>query len=629
MDFKETLNGLFLKFGFTNAGVARAASLDASLISRFRTGARLPSRGSDQLSRLCSGIITCADSRGRLAELMQYFGDERISLGDSEAVYSRVYAGLFGEEIDLKPQRNKLTRNPVGKIPHKHNWPVRGVGEKLDKLIKLFDLTNVQVARGVSVDTSLISRVRAGVRVPSSDSKLIPAMAEYFASLPKDRQQLLSLYEIAGVTPGGASSSNDLASHLCDWLIGDRHDAKNDIAGGFINALGKNPVSDFAPMPFVGMPMPSGKRFSAELFSGTAGLRQAVLRFLAESAAQNEPRTIYMYCGHGLGWLLGDEEYGRMWTRMMLSVFYRGNRVKVIHNIEREKEEIFPSTERWLPLFMTGMVEPYQVDGASEGPFTKMLLVSPGVSTLSASFIRGGEAHAEYVYSNDTTMIRDSVSQFEKLLDLSTPLARIYVNDSYSSFFGQLLELDSQATRVRTLSAAPKIWTMPADDLRFALNACDISRDKASAVMNYRAERVRGLVSFCKNDGVIENTTIFSRQDLESGKAYFNLPNTLVPPVPYTVESYRAHLHGIAAAMRHNPKYSVSLIENLPFENIQLAVAEGVCSLVFKGGCPSAVFLFDNVTMVGYFSVYLDSMSERHGRLPKDRGAIIDFLEKY
>ncbi len=628
MDFRGLLDGLLTNLDFTNAAVSRYAALDASLISRFRTGARVPSRDSEQLLKLCRGIVLYAESCGRTDDVLDYIGSACPRDSDVETQCSEVYSHLCGELVELKPRRNKPVHTQ-GKLARRKSFPVHGLNDKLDRLMKLFGVTNIELARAVSVDTSLISRIRAGVRLPSSDSRLIPETARFFSLRANDKQQLLMVYDTAGINPAGEVSSERLASALTEWFLGGPDPAANEIADSFITALNSSVLRRPTPMPFGNMPMPSGKRLAVETFSGVRGLKQGVLRFLAESASQPDPRTVMMYCDHGLGWLLDDENFGGTWMSMMFSAFYRGNRFKVIYDLNLSSNETFTGIERWLPLFMTGMVEPYRMGATQESCFCNLLFVCPGVSALHASFVRGGEAEAEYIYSNDPTMIRGSMAQFDRLFSLSLPLMSIHIHNSFLSCFGDILDTTLSTSALRTFSTSPKVWTLPEGDLEDAMKHAEASSKSVAGVMDYRASRVKTLQKACGANGLYEIFPLADKQELDAGNVFINLPRTLYDPIPYSADLYRRHLRSIADALRQNPGYHVTLLAEAPFEHIQVAAAAGSCVLVFKDDPPAAVFQFEHPALVCSFSAYLDSLEKYHGDLPTDRNAIIEYLENY
>ena len=69
MIFKSKLNYIFENMGFSNVEVARVGNFDASLISRFRTGKRIPSKESRQIYCLCKGLLKAAQELGTLDQL--------------------------------------------------------------------------------------------------------------------------------------------------------------------------------------------------------------------------------------------------------------------------------------------------------------------------------------------------------------------------------------------------------------------------------------------------------------------------------------------------------------------------------------------------------------------------------
>ena len=94
--------------------------------------------------------------------------------------------------------------------------------DKLDFLMKITQTSNKELAKGLSVDPSLISLLRSGKRKQPHNPQRINHMADYFASRCNADFQRNALSEMLGQTMLRSPMPQDaLSSCLSRWLRGD------------------------------------------------------------------------------------------------------------------------------------------------------------------------------------------------------------------------------------------------------------------------------------------------------------------------------------------------------------------------------------------------------------------------
>ena len=69
--------------------------------------------------------------------------------------------------------------------------------------------------------------------------------------------------------------------------------------------------------------------------------------------------------------------------------------LNMIHNIDRPFEEMMLGLESWIPMYMTGQISPYYLDGAQNDVFLHFLKVS-GTAALSGEAIAGHHEDGKY-----------------------------------------------------------------------------------------------------------------------------------------------------------------------------------------------------------------------------------------
>lgn len=201
----EKLDRILSELDITNAALARACGVDASLISRYRSGSRRPSAKSAQLSLLCEGIMMLAEDESRFAALCRVLELDQKCRKEAVATVLEQWLetadGVPGEENGM-------------------NWPACiAFGEKLDLLMKAFDVSNIRMARALNVDSSLISRYRTGARRPSEKSDIVERICLYYANLAASPDNGPIFAELTGATPSPQSTPEEFYKHLRNWFL--------------------------------------------------------------------------------------------------------------------------------------------------------------------------------------------------------------------------------------------------------------------------------------------------------------------------------------------------------------------------------------------------------------------------
>lgn len=339
MDFKAKLNQLIQELEFTNSHVAHHSGLDASLISRFKHGKRTPYIGSPQIQSLCRGLVHLAKEQDKIEELCNYCG---FPICEMPAIPHLLEKWFSDEDSGLrvKSSTRKRYNNSNPKLEF------FSFAKKMDALMGAFEVNNITLAKKMHVDPSLVSRFRTGSRKPVGGNWFPYEFCHYMAKLiftfpPHIRTKRLScLFENPTV---------DTIEQLSHCLLGWMH----------------TPLSSSPPVPGIPSELiellkshPTSSK-SSQIFTGIEGLRKATKYFLTLLAVQPEPYTLYLYSDQPMEWISEDPDFFNLWKSLMYTILKQKNRIYIIHNINRPLSEMLEALKGWIPLYMTGLIEPF------------------------------------------------------------------------------------------------------------------------------------------------------------------------------------------------------------------------------------------------------------------------------
>lgn len=181
MSFVSTLNEYCVLLDCSSKDLAERSGISPSTLSRYRSGRRTPSYDGDSVHKLASGIVAIAQERN-----VQQVGTE-------DEVVADLLAGLNHSSNDFS--------------------------RRLDALMRTLQISNVEMARQVSVDPSYLSRIRNGRRSPADPQGLAQRCAEYIVSHRQDRELLRNILEVTGGDENHILSEAQLQDLIARWLL--------------------------------------------------------------------------------------------------------------------------------------------------------------------------------------------------------------------------------------------------------------------------------------------------------------------------------------------------------------------------------------------------------------------------
>ena len=596
--------------------MSRTSGIDASLISRYRTGSRKPTSNSSQFKKLCKGIVLYAEANFLWKAL-----ENACQLADIGNLENRISTYLLPEN---KIKDSKSYRKPT---PNTYCF----FGEKLNALMSMLGLSNIRLAKVMNVDSSLISRLRNGLRTPPKDSPLIINMSNYFykrvrsAGFEKELSELLFIPETMVVNGG-----EKLINHIIAWLFDNTEVQNVNAMDNFLEKLNSFSINTNHQLPSIdALATDDLLNECIHEYIGIDGLRRAVIRFLGSAACSNQSRTLKLYSDQSMDWLTSDSDFSKKWSLFMLSVIIKKNPIQIIHNIDRGLPEMLAAIENWLPLYMSGMITSFYCKKPNYNRFSHTLFVAPGLAAINANFVTGTEHSGKYHYHNNDENLIYYESQFDALMEVSRPLVQVFYGHNIAEHHFFMGEFEKTECITKKMLSSLSIATMPRELLEKILIRNELSHIDKSKILLLHETYVQQFEYELATGNIIEYTTLPTSEDLLAGKVKLNLMHQfLLEPISYTREEYKQHLSNIISLLEKNTNYNFSPLTYSPFENIQIIMKSDISVMVLKN-LPAVSFLFGHPMMCQAFDEYLDAISKRiciaiHGR--KD---LIHFLNNY
>ncbi len=496
--------------------------------------------------------------------------------------------------------------------------------DKLDFLMNVTKTPNSTLAHSVSLDASYISRLRSGKRLMPKDGRMIHGMAVFLARRATEDYQKKALSDALKIADLQGNSSLP-ADEIASWLIHDDAGRKEQV-GRFLNGFSGMTGRQAAARPSENC-QPSFPDKSVSVYYGVEGKRMAAEYFLSEVAEQERPQTLLLFSDEGTAWMTEDPEFTRRWADLMLRVLSRGNRIKIIHTISRELDEMLNAISQWMPLYLSGSIEPYFYPKKRDGVFKRTLFVAPETAAVVSNSVGNQVSVAANVLYRDRNAVASFAGEFQQYLHLCRPLMRIFTSQEQEACYTTLAEFERAQADTLIKTESLSLLTMPEALFTQIFKRAGMDESGKAAIHGMRrrvfleslqVSRFTEIIHLPDVEAVKDGAVKFSMSDMLGGEAVY-----------YTTEEFAAHLEQALSLLATCENYHVYLV-NRPTEDRYMVYArEDLGVIVAKTSQPPVVLAINEGNMTAAFWDFLKSIIGEKAYAAPQKNAVIAVLRDY
>lgn len=533
------------------------AGIAAPSLSRYRSGERTPGRDSTAMDGLCRALAALAQEKG--------------VPGMTEA---EVRAGFLSCEEYTDDRRARLREN-------------------FNTLVEVMEVSVSRLCRYANYDPSTIFRFRSGARQPAEPERFADAVAAYVSRELDDVQHR----EIAGeLLDCGADALADRAVYcqrLRDWLLGS-HAPRQDGVRHFLARLDEFDLNEYIrSIRFDELKVPTApfQLPTSRSYFGLQQMMESELDFMKAAVLSRSMEPVILYSDMPMEQMAQDPEFPKKWMFGMAMLLKKGLTLRIIHNIDRSMSEMMLGLESFIPMYMTGQIEPYYFKTPQNGVFLHFMR-SAGTVALTGEAVAGHHSEGRY----DLTKAKGEVAycrrRAEAMLENASPLMDIYREDGAARLNAFLLADSRTPGRRRHILHTPPLCTMEPDCLAALLEKQGLPEENRQRIRAYARTRREQLETILLTD------TVHLELPRLTERAFAQFPPALPlsglfygQDVPYTYETYLAHLAQTEAFAAAHPRCELEFTGGGAFRNLQITIHEGQWAMVSKGKSPAIHFV--------------------------------------
>ena len=557
MRFCEQLNEYITRLDCRGKELAEAAGLSAPSLSRYRTGERTPGRGSAVLTALSDALADMAKAKA-LPDM------------DADTLYS-----AFLQCDEYAGTDKKMLR------------------ENFNALIEVMGLSVAKLCRCANYDPSAIFRFRRGERQPAEPEQFAAAVASYVSREmdgPAQREVAAALLGCAAEDLGDRAA---YCRRVQDWLLGS-HAPREDSVSRFLTKLDEFDLNayirsvhfDELKVPVAPFQLPTSRSYS--------GLRQMMdseLDFMKAAVLSRSTEPVFMYSDMPMTEMAQDPEFPKKWMFGMALLLKKGLRLQIIHNIDRNLPEMMLGLESFIPMYMTGQIEPYYFKAPQGGVFLHFLRVS-GTAALTGEAVSGHHSEGRYYLTNNRAEVAYYRRRSDALLENAKPLMEIYRADGASRLNAFLLADSRTPGRRRCVLSAPPLYTADPAFLTAVLQRHDVPAPDQERILTYAKGHREQAETILRDNEMVLALPRLTEEAFERYPMSLPLSGSFYErDILYTYQEYLEHIDQTEQFAAVHPRCRLELTADSTFRNLQIVMHEGRWAMVSKEKSPAIHFV--------------------------------------
>ena len=559
MTFSEQLNAYISELNCTAKELTVVSGLSASVLSRYRTGSRVPTTDSEQFMQLVQGIAIIANERG--------------------------YSEFTVEKI----------KKTLEDCLQDATFPYELFQINFDTLLTSLSINVADLSHFLNFDSSYISRIRNGQRRPSNPQDFAQNVSKYIAGHCSESDKV-TIAKLVHCTTDEINNDSLCRDKIIHWLLNEQI-KKKDVVLPFLSKLDEFDLNEFIrsihfdelKVPSVPFQLPTSKNYYGidEMCEGTLDFFKAtVLSKSKEDLIANDDTPMADKAN--------GTDFMKKYIFAVALTLKKGLHIHFIHNINRPFEEMMMGLEGWIPMYMTGQISPYYLKDVHNKLFGHFLY-SSGAAALSGECIMDYHQNGKMYLTKNKTEMSYYRQRALDILSKASPLMDIYRIESKDAFYSFVeRDIATLGNRRSILSALP-IHTLSEELLLQILNHNHIEEADKKRILDFAKKQRQLYENILSNRQIIDEIPVISEMEFLEQPMLLPLSEIFYEKdIVYTYAEYLEHMEQTITYSQNNSNYTVKQNSRYPFKNIQIRILEEKWVVISKNKTPAIHFVIHN-----------------------------------
>lgn len=555
MKFNELLNKYLEEFNCSSKTLSELTNISPAVISRYRSGERTPAIDSKQLKSIINAIKQISENKYK--------------------------------EEDIEKEFKSIFQ--------KTHFDYDNFSKNLNELINTLKINIKDMSKYTLCDASSISRIRYGKTKPSEPIEFASKIASYVTNKYANETDITKIEKLTN------NDGENLYNKVFKYLTNKEENKNNDMIKSFLNNLDKFNLNDYIKaIKFDELKVPTVPFYITKTknYFGLEEMKKAELDFLKGTVLSKNNEDVFMCSDMPMEDLAKDIDFSKKWMFGIACLLKKGIHLNIIHNLDRPFNEMMLGLESWIPLYMTGQINPFYFKDISTNIYHNLTYVS-GTLALAGECIENYHKDGKYFLTSNKKEVDYYKTKSNNLLKKANNLMNIYKEEnskSYNLFLDDYLNKDGD--RKRILSSLP-LFTMSDDLLNEILKNNKVPKKDINKIINYKNEEFNKYNNLLKNNNINDIIYILSKEEFNKNVPSLSLSNIFYDKkIKYSYETYLKHLKETKRFANKNNNYILNISDYLTFNNISITIFDKKQVIISKEENPTIHFVIKHPKLV-------------------------------
>lgn len=600
MEFSELLKSYMKELQVTAKDLAEACELSPSVISRYRSGERLPAPDSPQVDAIARAL-------GKKAKQLEH-----------PTLSKKTIRAAFADSLAPK------------------DLYAADLANRLSSLMDTLQITQAAMARGCGVDPSQLSRIRKGQRRPANPEEFVATAAAFVSSNYTTSDAVEKLEALLGQK---TTDKDALIAYLSSQAVSNKAAtvAPKKTAKPVKPAKEEKPTREPATLAeeeqaieqFFGYadafhlqqylrrlakdqkPQSMMSKLAKRMTTGYKTLsevRSGIADFL--ESIENEPIPGPLYWEDDItGGLssMTSKERSRV-IAALIHALQKNHSLCVAQPITAAFPAVLKELEQWLPLYMIGNMRSYRVTPGKKEDYRNLsifteehILYGTSVSTKSSEAL---------AYRKDgATEISYAMEQFQKLIRDGQPLVNVYRKGQRLDYHRYLMEyLESDGNTYIYHNTLP-LETMEPELLQSILEQNKVDEATTERILNYRNYLRKQADAAGKGKKYTVLYPVIGKEQFATHPLTLDVSGLFLgAAIFYNYEEYEQHLASTRAYAKEHTGYKCVELPHIPFAHLSILCKKGQPVILCKDASPAAQLVISDPLITKVAESYLKKL---------------------
>lgn len=579
MNFDKELNKYINIIGCTGKELSETSGIAEPIISGYRTGSRIPKYNSAQLENLIKALAKLAKNKN-------------VKQLDEKIIRKGLEDNLDKQNIDFEIFRNNF-----------------------NQLIGSLSIKTSNLAKYMGYDSSFISKVRTGNRKPLNIADFADGVCKYVTGNYLNTQHKI-ISDLIKFGEEDLKSGITIYDKLYFWLTNNTYiETQSYNIDSFFRKLDDFDLNNYIKsIKFDKLFVPTIPKvlFKTKIFYGFEGYKNSQLEVLKQTAFSKSEGEVFWYSNMPMIEASKDLKFVKTYMMYVAFILKKGLKLNIVHDLDRSFKELMLGLEGWIPLYMTGQINPYYFKNNSNILYSNIECVSES-AILHGECITGNINKSKILVSNNKDDIKYYTENSKLLLKKAHHLMDIYNSAKKEEFNKVINEYNIAGDRRNILINLP-IYTISDKLLKKILTRNKIPSEEQRIIIDFIDDQRKNISLILKSNKVLDEIVILSRDEFEKNKCILDLSKLFYSEneIRYTYQEYQEHMKLLEEFKKSNTNYNYKINKNHSFKNININIIEDKQVIISKTNLPFTHFIIHHPKLINAIQNFKTTIVEKN-----------------